>query len=74
MATQDPSVTVHVRYANPTVSIIDIQGEVTAFAETVLTNLQEWCREAEASGIRALQEFAMRLRGYALVPVHVHAA
>jgi len=42
-------------------------------AETVLTNLQEWCREAEASGIRALQEFAMRLRGYALVPVHVHA-
>ncbi len=38
MATQDPSVTVHVRYANPTVSIIDIQGEVTAFAETVLTN------------------------------------
>jgi stearoyl-CoA desaturase (delta-9 desaturase) len=42
-------------------------------ADTVLTNLQEWCREAEASGIRALQEFAMRLRGYALVPVHVHA-
>jgi anti-sigma B factor antagonist len=38
MATQDPSVTVHVRYVNPTVSIIDIQGEVTAFAETVLTN------------------------------------
>ncbi|HET7777783.1 MAG TPA: fatty acid desaturase [Rudaea sp.] len=43
-------------------------------AETVLTNLQEWCREAEASGIRALQEFAMRLRGYALVPVHASAA
>jgi stearoyl-CoA desaturase (delta-9 desaturase) len=43
-------------------------------AETVLTNLQEWCREAEATGIRALQEFSVRLRGYALVPVHVHAA
>jgi anti-sigma B factor antagonist len=38
MATQDPSVTVHVRYVSPTVSIIDIEGEVTAFAETVLTN------------------------------------
>jgi stearoyl-CoA desaturase (delta-9 desaturase) len=43
-------------------------------ADTVLTNLQEWCREAEATGIRALQEFAVRLRGYALVPVHVHAS
>jgi anti-sigma B factor antagonist len=38
MASQDPSVTVHVRYVNPAVSIIDIQGDVTAFAETVLTN------------------------------------
>ena len=38
-------------------------------AETMLANLQEWCREAEASGIHALQEFAVRLRGYALVPV-----
>jgi len=39
-------------------------------AETMLANLQDWCREAEASGIRTLQEFAVRLRGYALVPVH----
>lgn len=38
MATQDPNVTVHVRYVSPTVSIIDIEGEVTAFADTVLTN------------------------------------
>jgi len=38
-------------------------------AETMMANLQDWCREAEASGIRALQEFAVRLRGYALVPV-----
>jgi len=37
--------------------------------EAMLANLQDWCREAEASGIRALQEFAVRLRGYALVPV-----
>src|SRR6185312_5707400 len=37
--------------------------------EAMLANLQEWCREAEASGIQTLQAFAARLRGYALVPV-----
>ena len=38
-------------------------------AEAMLASLQDWCGEAEATGIRALQEFATRLRGYALVPV-----
>ena len=38
--------------------------------ETMLKNLQDWCHEAEATGIRALQEFAARLRGYSLVAVH----
>ena len=28
--------------------------------------LQAWCHEAEASGIRALQEFSARLKGYSL--------
>ncbi len=32
-----------------------------------LKRLQAWCAEAEASGVRALQEYAARLRGYALV-------
>ena len=31
-----------------------------------LKQLQAWCHEAEASGIRALQEYSMRLKGYAL--------
>jgi stearoyl-CoA desaturase (delta-9 desaturase) len=35
--------------------------------EAMLASLQEWCREAEATGIRTLQEFAARLRGYSLV-------
>jgi stearoyl-CoA desaturase (delta-9 desaturase) len=35
-------------------------------AET-LHALQAWCHEAEASGIRALQEFSARLKGYSLV-------
>ena len=33
-----------------------------------LHRLQAWCAEAEASGVRALQDYAARLRGYALVP------
>jgi stearoyl-CoA desaturase (delta-9 desaturase) len=33
-----------------------------------LRQLQQWCQEAEASGIRALQDYAVRLRGYSLAP------
>ncbi|HQW60315.1 MAG TPA: acyl-CoA desaturase, partial [Thermomonas sp.] len=33
-----------------------------------LQRLQAWCAEAEASGVRALQEYAARLKGYALQP------
>ncbi|WP_447729163.1 DesA family fatty acid desaturase [Pseudoxanthomonas suwonensis] len=35
-------------------------------AQERLRQLQAWCQEAEASGIRALQEYSMRLKGYAL--------
>lgn len=34
--------------------------------EALLKKLQEWCAQAEASGINALQEFSRRLRGYTL--------
>jgi stearoyl-CoA desaturase (delta-9 desaturase) len=30
--------------------------------------MREWCAEAEASGIRVLQEFAAHLRRYQLQP------
>jgi stearoyl-CoA desaturase (delta-9 desaturase) len=33
--------------------------------EQLLQHLQDWCARAEASGIRALQEFSLRLRSYA---------
>ena len=33
--------------------------------EQLLQQLQDWCTRAEASGIKALQEFSMRLRSYA---------
>jgi len=33
--------------------------------EQLLSQLQEWCRRAEHSGIHALEEFSLRLRQYA---------
>ena len=33
--------------------------------DQLLHQLQDWCTRAEASGIKALQEFSMRLRSYA---------
>jgi stearoyl-CoA desaturase (delta-9 desaturase) len=33
-------------------------------AEQALKGLQQWIHEAEESGIRALQDFAQRLKGY----------
>jgi len=38
--------------------------------EAMLEGLKQWCREAEASGIRALQDFAARLKGYSLAAAH----
>jgi stearoyl-CoA desaturase (delta-9 desaturase) len=36
-----------------------------ASREQLLKQLQDWCRRAEASGIRQLEEFSLRLRRYA---------
>ncbi|APZ42069.1 fatty acid desaturase [Acidihalobacter ferrooxydans] len=36
--------------------------------EKFLAALQEWCAQAEASGIQALQDFARAVRGYSLAP------
>ena len=36
-----------------------------------LEALQEWCSQAEATGIEALAAFASRLRGYALRPLRI---
>ena len=44
----------------------------TGYAATqdhLIEALQNWCKEAEATGIEALQQFAQRLRSYQLVPV-----
>jgi stearoyl-CoA desaturase (delta-9 desaturase) len=36
--------------------------------EKLLQSLQDWCAQAEASGVRALQDFARSLRSYQLAP------
>ncbi len=46
----------------------DIWHRSTATHEHLAQALQDWCREAEATGIQALHAFAARLRTYTLVP------
>jgi stearoyl-CoA desaturase (delta-9 desaturase) len=50
----------------------EMQTELTAIwdrssasSEQLLVQLQDWCKRAEESGVRALQEFSLRLRSYA---------
>ncbi|HEX9173474.1 MAG TPA: fatty acid desaturase [Telluria sp.] len=42
-----------------------IWGRSHATRDQLLHQLQDWCVRAEASGIKSLQEFSMRLRSYA---------
>jgi stearoyl-CoA desaturase (delta-9 desaturase) len=46
----------------------EVWERTTASQEALLQSLQEWCRQAEASGIRSLAEFAQTLRRYTLQP------
>jgi stearoyl-CoA desaturase (delta-9 desaturase) len=49
--------------------LIQIWGEANVSNERLIEALKEWCAAAESSGIRALEEFSERLRGYMLQPV-----
>lgn len=49
--------------------LVDIWGRRAATQEHLIQALQEWCREAEATGIEALHHFSQKLRTYTLVPV-----
>lgn len=44
----------------------DVWARSATTHEALLQNLQAWCNQAEASGVQALREFALRLRGYSL--------
>jgi stearoyl-CoA desaturase (delta-9 desaturase) len=53
--------------------LLDIWASTTASQEQLLKDIQEWCRQAEASGIKSLQEFAKSLKSYSLAPQTVPA-
>lgn len=44
----------------------DIWGRTTANQRELLEALQEWCKEAEATGVNALRNFALQVRCYGL--------
>jgi stearoyl-CoA desaturase (delta-9 desaturase) len=46
----------------------DVWERTAASQDALLQSLQDWCRQAEATGIRALAEFAQSLRSYTLQP------
>ncbi|QIL21662.1 fatty acid desaturase [Thermomonas sp. HDW16] len=60
-----PRIKTLVEYRARLADVLESRG---ADASERLRRLQAWCVEAEASGVRALQDYAARLRGYALVP------
>jgi len=43
-------------------------GQANVSNERLVSQLKEWCAQAEASGIKALEEFATTLRGYMVQP------
>ena len=43
-------------------------GATNVSNDKLVAQLRQWCNEAEASGIKALQDFARTLRGYAMAP------
>jgi stearoyl-CoA desaturase (delta-9 desaturase) len=45
-----------------------LSGQTTGKNEGDLKRLQTWCADAEASGIRALREFALQLQAYTTQP------
>jgi stearoyl-CoA desaturase (Delta-9 desaturase) len=49
--------------------LADIWQRSATTQEHLRHAIEEWCKQAEATGIEALCEFAMKLRGYRLVPI-----
>lgn len=48
--------------------LVQIWQEANVSNERLVKELHDWCMAAESSGIRALEEFSARLRGYRLQP------
>ena len=63
---QRPRIQTLVEYRRRLAAVLEAR---TSNASEALANLQAWCHEAEATGIRALQEYSARLKGYSLQSV-----
>ena len=46
----------------------DLWNETYASHERMIQAIIDWCKEAEATGIKVLEDFAQSLRSYALQP------
>ena len=64
---QSPRIQTLVEYRRKLAAVLEARSNNAADS---LHNLQVWCREAEASGIRVLQEYSARLKGYSLQSAH----
>ncbi len=53
--------------------LVAVWEQANVSNEALVRQLREWCTEAEASGIEALQEFSARLRGYLPTPGYAAA-
>ena len=53
-------------------SLQQLWNETYASHERLVQAIAQWCKEAEATGIRVLQRFAQNLRSYALQPGTVY--
>jgi stearoyl-CoA desaturase (delta-9 desaturase) len=51
----------------------DVWNRSYSSQEKLTQALQEWCQQAEATGVRALQDFVRHLRGFSLAPAPVAA-
>jgi len=47
----------------------ELWERTTPNQEILLNSLQDWCQQAEATGIQALETFSRKLRSYTLAPV-----
>jgi stearoyl-CoA desaturase (delta-9 desaturase) len=63
---QRPRILTLIEYRNRLAAVLESRSQNAA---DTLQALQQWCRDAEASGIHALQEFSLRMKGYSLQPV-----
>lgn len=48
--------------------LLDLWNQANVSNDALVRHLRDWCDRAEASGIRALQDFSARLRGYVPQP------